>query len=253
MVCAAVEKIGPVILKSIDYTKTNTAKTLLSLQAQLQNETYILSLCEHGSDKRADRLSMWKDFGDFGRGLCMVLRKDTILGQTAKGLFPVHWAPIEYENAALLENRVRQRLMCIEDALTLMPKAVLDVLQPAMGNIISTLVLQLVLSHKNEHFYDEREVRFIRSNLLNSNPAPADAVLRVTNTAKGKRSKFILPLRKYPEYGIDAALESLLDHVIIGPSKNQLRAGNEVKTALVARGIGSIPIILSTIPYDGDR
>jgi hypothetical protein len=246
IVAAALEEQGPKLFS--DYESFDTARQFEERRELLETDTYVLSLCEHGSDRRTDRLEMWKDYGHGGNGLCLVLRKETMLGQTAQGRFPVHWVPIEYARPNELNERVRRRLLLIkriigatQHAETLPP--------PVFGMVIAQCVVQLVLGHKNVGFEYEREVRFVRSRLIQEVVTPDHAIYRNVTFNGVTRAKFIVPLRKYPEFGIDASAEALLDHIIIGPSKRQSEMREEIAEFLNANGLGHVPIVLSEIPY----
>lgn len=204
IVAEALEKYGPQIFRSFRYLETDTRERFASIRSTLQSETYVLSLCEHGSDLRTDRLTMWRAYGHDGNGLCLVLRKDTLLGQSAAGRFPVHWSPINYETKSQLEDRVQRRLAQIEDALTSVPPTVLAHLKPAFGVIITSCILSLVFSHKNDAYRDEQEVRFVRSGLLQAVACPQGATNRNVGTPEKPKTVFVLPLRDYPEFPINA-------------------------------------------------
>jgi hypothetical protein len=195
-----------------------------------------------------DRLVMWQAYGYNGRGLCMVLRKETMLGQTAKGLFPVHWCPIEYEDATGLERRVRRRLQQIQDVIKATAGA--NVI-PAhgIGLLIAVCVVPLVMGHKNVAFDHEKELRFVRSRLLQELAPPEGAEYRTVLVDGQPKSKFVLPLRKYPEFSIDASIPALLDHVIIGPSAQQEQMAQEVRQLLDANDLRHVEVHRSVIPY----
>ncbi|MEA2874494.1 MAG: hypothetical protein QOH67_4629 [Hyphomicrobiales bacterium] len=80
IVAAALQEHGPTMFP--EYRSFNAAGQFEAMRSQLETDTYALSLCEHGSDRRTDRLEMWKDYGHGGNGLCLVLRKVTMLGNT---------------------------------------------------------------------------------------------------------------------------------------------------------------------------
>lgn len=246
IVAGALDEYGPKIFQN--YAAFKVREQFEARRQLLENDTYVLSLCEHGSDQRTDRLVMWQAYGHNGNGICMVFRKEAILGQTAQGLFPVHWCPLEYENAPALGERVRRRLQQLQRAICASPLAH-TIPTPAFGLLISVVVVQLVLGHKNLAFEHEKEIRFVRSRLLQELTPPAGAGYR-TITVDGKpSSKFVLPLRKYPEFSIDASLVTLLDHVIIGPSAQQDKISEEVRAVLDATGLGHVEVRRSVIPY----
>jgi hypothetical protein len=246
----ALEKYGPKIFSN--YSHLNVPAQFEARRELLENDTHVLSLCEHGSDNRTDRLVMWQAYGYNGNGLCMVLRKQTMLGQTARGLFPVHWCPIEYQDAVGLGKRVRDRLRQIDEVIQAHPEGS-TVPPDAIGMLIAVCMVQLVLSHKNIAFDYEKEIRFVRSKLLQSLMPPSGAGYRTITMNRKSRSKFVLPLRVYPEYSVDASIAALLGHVIVGPSDRQDIMAQEVRELLDANNLGAVEVRKSEIPYRAGR
>jgi hypothetical protein len=246
IVSASLQEHGPRMFA--DYESFDTARQFEARRELLETDTYVLSLCEHGSDSRTDRLEMWKDYGHNGNGLCMVLRKATVLDQSAKGRFPVHWAPIEYAKHEGLSERVRRRLLLIKRVINA-TQHVETLSSQVFGMLIAQCVVQLVLSHKNIGFEYEKEVRFVRSRLLQELAPPEGAGYRNVTIDGVVKSKFILPLRYYPEFKIDASLIALLDQIIIGPSSHQDYLHRELVTILSGNHLDHVPIIRSDIPY----
>jgi hypothetical protein len=246
IVAAALAEFGPIVFD--DYSTFDVAQQFDARRALLETDTYVLSLCEHGSDEQSDRLPMWQAYGHNGNGLCVVLNRQAMLGQHAKGLFPVHWVPIEYENPTELGARVRVRLERIRDVIASTPAA--GTLPPqAYGLLVTVAIVQLVLGHKNPAFRHESELRFVRSRLLQALNPPAGAGYRNIPINGQTRRKFVLPLRNYPEFSIDASLRTILDHVIVGPSVHQIQNAENVRVLLDQAGLGHVEIRLSTIPY----
>jgi len=191
---------------------------------------------------------MWQAYGHNGNGLCLVLRKETMLGQTARGLFPVHWCPIEYDDRDAIRQRVIRRLHLIQQAISATQMA--ETLPPqALGMLVAGCVVQLVLGQKNVAFDHEKEIRFVRSRLLRELVPPEGAGYRTVTIAGKRKNKFVLPLRYYPEFSIDASLPALLDHIIIGPSNRQQETQQEISNLLSQNGLGHVQIRLSNIPY----
>jgi len=77
----ALDRHGPSIFPN--FAQFHAREQFDARRALLETDTYVLSLCEHGSDQRTDRLVMWRAYGHNGNGLCTVLRKQAMLGQTA--------------------------------------------------------------------------------------------------------------------------------------------------------------------------
>lgn len=242
----ALGRYGPEIFPN--YSELDAPRQFNARKDLLEKDTYVLSLCEHGGDQKTDRLVMWQAYGYNGHGLCMVLRKQAMLGQTAKGRFPVHWCPIEYEDAAGLEQRVRRRLQQVHDVINVTPGAN-AVPARAIGMLISVCVVPLVIGHKNVAFEHEKELQFVRSRLLQQLVPPDGAGYRTVMVDGHPKSKFVLPLRNYPEFSIDASISALLDHVIIGPSGQQEHIAQEVRELLDTNGLGHVEVHRSIIPY----
>lgn len=219
----------------------------------LETDTFVLSLCEHGGDEQADRLIMWQAYGHNGNGLCLVLRKDTLLGQTAKGRFPVHWCPIEYDNAQQIEGRLAQRLRHVADVFDQYADDIKDVPPKVLGSIVASSVVSLVLSHKNPAFAHEKEVRFVRSRLLQELNPPSGCGYRTINRDGTSKSVFVLQLREYPEFPINASLAALLDHIIVGPSNQQNENAASVRRVLTDAGLEHVEVRCSEIPYRANR
>ena len=246
IVSKALEKYGPETFQ--DYANLNALGQFEAQQQEIQKATYIFSLCEHGSDNRTDRLVMWQAYGHNGHGLCLVMRKDTLLGQKAEGRFPVGWCPIEYNDETQMSERVHRRLQQVRNVLESVPKGA-PLAPDDLGKFVTRSLVQLVLSHKNPAFEHEREVRFVRSRLLQNLALPQGVEYRQVTISGQPRSKFVLHLREYPEFPIDASPPALLDHIIVGPSEHQERLCREVEALLIEHHLESVRIVRSKIPY----
>ncbi len=245
----ALRTAGPQLIRTIPYAQMNTGFAFDQLKTPLLAETYAISLCEHGSDQQTDRLTMWHVYGHKGHGLCLVLRKETMLNQTAAGRFPVHWAPIDYDSAERLTERVRHILSLFEAELAKIPVGLRALISPHLGSVIAGSMVSLVMGHKNPAYVDEREIRFVRTSLINIAPTPADAIYREVGTPEKPKRIFALPLRRYPEFGIDASMQALLDHIIIGPSNRQDQLYADTRALLDAHGLSHVETRRSTIPF----
>jgi hypothetical protein len=248
IVGAALTEHGPNLFKTVRFAEMAARFQYDRITPALAQDTYALSLCEHGSDEQTDRLVMWRAYGHDGHGLCLVLRKDTLLGQKANGLFPVAWSPIEYDNSSQLNNRVRRRLEQVEGIFAT-TKGLNLIPNPSLGAFVAGCVMSLVIGHKNPAFRDEREIRFIYSNTLRPIRDPKGGGRRVVGTAQKTRNIFALPLRDYPEYPVNASLPALLDHVIIGPSNQQNEIYKQVRLLLDSNDLSHVEVRLSDIPY----
>jgi len=248
LACKALEHHGHLIFEN--YGKLDVDQQFRARQSLLETDTHVLSLCEHGSDRQTDRLPMWQAYGKDGNGICLVLSKNTLLGQSARNRgFPVNWCPVEYDDEAQFSERVRSRLLLIKQAIAGTPGAEMHIPLPTLGMLIAASTVPLVLGHKNLGFEHEKEVRFIRSRLVQSLVPPEGAGYRIVTTGNVPRTKFILPLRKYPEFDVDASLPALLDHIIIGPSDAQQEMTRVVRSLLDQNDLGHVRIVQSSIPY----
>jgi hypothetical protein len=253
IVASALSEYGPEIFKALPYSDLNVENEFETRRLQLETETYAMSLCEHGSDEETDRLVMWRAYGHNGSGLCLVLRKDTLLGQTAGGKFPVHWSPIYYASSTKLAERLKSRLRQVEAAFRAHPQCVAAVPTPLLGMLVAGCAVAIVLGHKHLAFKDEREIRLVRSPLLQRLRLPEGASYREVGGTEKPKKVFVLPLRQYPEFGIKAGLRDLVDHVIVGPSFKQEPMCREVRTLLDSHDLQDVPIRCSEIPYRAEQ
>lgn len=253
IIAEGLAEYGPQIFTGPPFAALDASQQFEARRPLLETDTYVLSLSEHGSDEETDRLAMWRAYGHNGNGLCLVLRKDTLLGQKAQGKFAVQWSPIDYRSSAQLKGRLRQRLEQIEGTFRALPKAVALVPPPLLGMLIAQCAVPLVLGHKHVAFKEEREIRFVRSRILQPLVPPDGAGYRTVNSSGSPKSVFVLPLRNYPEFPVNADLPALLDHIIIGPSYQQKQMHREVRDLLDANGLTQVPIHRSEIPYRANR
>jgi hypothetical protein len=253
IIASGLAQYGPKIFVAPPYAELDAGQQFEARRSMLETDTYVLSLSEHGSDEETDRLGMWRAYGHNGNGLCLVLRKDTLLGQKAQGKFAVQWSPIDYETPTQLNERLRQRLEQIEGVFRALPNAVAAVPAPLLGMLIAQCAVPLVLAHKHIAFKEEREIRFVRSRILQPLVPPEGAGYRIVNETGTPKSVFILPLRNYPEFPVNAGLPELLDHIIIGPSYQQEEIYREVRDSLDAHGLTQVRILRSEIPYRASR
>ena len=251
IIAACLDNIGHKTFTN--YRSFNTAGQFAAKRPLLESDTFVLSLCEHGSDALTDRLIMWQAYGFNGNGLCLVLRKDNLLKQKAGGRFPVHWAPIDYETPEQLAQRVEHRMQVVRGILEAFPDETRILPPHVFGALVAGAVGALVLSHKNVHYAHEKELRFVRSRLLQEEPLPTGAQYRSVSVNGKVKSIFELPLRHYPEFSINAEMRDLLDHVIVGPSHQQQSVAHEVRAILDAHAMTEVPIVLSSIPYRATR
>lgn len=253
IIAEGLAEYGPKIFTAPPYAAFDVAQQFEARRSMLETDTYVLSLSEHGSDKETDRLAMWRAYGYNGNGLCLVLRKDTLLGQKAQGKFAVHWSPIDYQSPAELKERLRLRLEQIEGTFRALPKAVAAVPLQVLGMLIAQCAVPFVLGHKHVAFKEEREIRFVRSRILQPLVPPDGAGYRTIQNSGKPKSVFVLPLRNYPEFPVNADLSALLDHIIIGPSHQQEQMYHEVRDQLDANNLAQVPIHRSEIPYRANR
>ena len=150
-------------------------------------------------------------------------------------------------------NRLRQRLEQIEDTFRALPKAVAALPPQLLGMLIAQCAVPLVLGHKHVAFRDEREIRFVRSRILQPLVPPDGAGYRTVHSSGRAKSVFVLPLRNYPEFPVNADLSAMLDHIIVGPSHQQDQMYSEVRDSLDAEGLTQVRIHRSEIPYRANR
>lgn len=249
-VSEALGRHGQKVIKSLPFENDYVQFAFNELLDQVLEDTYVLSLCEHGSDDEADRLPMWSEYGHRGTGLCLVLRR-LIIEQKAAGKFPVFWAPMEYEKEDQVADRVKKRLQLLENALKAVSGSTLRQLYRGAPQVIARCVVDIVLCHKNRAYDFEREVRFVRSPVLQTEPPPKDIQYRQIGGPK-PRKIFSLPLRNYPDFPVNASIEALLDHIIIGPDAEDGMI-EEVRELLISHRLDGVEARPSQIPYRSRR
>jgi hypothetical protein len=249
IVSSALDALGPTLFNSLPFGSMNVPDQFAARRAILEHETFAFCLSIHGADAQTDRLVMWRAYGQNGDGLCLVMRKETLLEQrSSDGLFPLHWARITYEGEAAARDRVRRTLAHIDNILRSRPNQLAVVPPTLVGMLVANAAAILAASHKHPAFSEEREVRFIHSKIFAASVS-SDWGTRTVDLGERPALKFVLPLRNYAEFGINASLPVLLDHVIVGPSPNQHDKMLEVRSILDAHDLQEVGVVCSQIPY----
>jgi len=245
----ALRTLGPSIFKTLPFDWLCAPTAYEKLRRELDQNTFIFSLSDHGRANESDRVAMWDLYGHGGRGVCVVFKKEKLLGQNASGQFPIHWSPMIYERTADLKDRIASVLGRVEAILAANKGLVRSVASSHVGAIVAAVVATEVLGYKHVSFEFEREVRFVRSAVLSNGPLPAGATTRIVRFQNVCKTVFVLPLRNYPEYGVEADLACLLDHIIVGPSNEQAELVAGVVDLLAENGLRHIPVQASDSPF----
>lgn len=250
---ATVEKtltdFGTTLLRSVPFHQLKLIERFKLNRTALDQETYILSLSDHGRTNESDRVAMWIEYGRDSKGVCIVFRREALLDQRADGKFPAKWAPMAYGTPETFTESVKRLLQQVDGVLQRRKDILQQVPPEPLGLVITACAVIKALGYKHNSFEFEREVRFIQTPPLQFTPYPPDTAFRNVGTASNPRTVFVLPLRNYPEYGVNAALPRLIDHIIVEPSYVQAQRVSEVKQLLESHGLGHIPVRASDSPY----
>ncbi len=246
-ISASLAELGPEAFRLVPFHSTDAVRQFDAYRSKLDRQTFIFSLSDHGYEQ--DRVGMWGNYGHAGRGLCIVFRKEVLLDQRADGKFPAKWIPVTYGTSESLRKRVSDALEKIE-AVFRNRRVLIQSLPPEkVGMIIAICLMTMVFTHKDASLEFEREVRFIYTDTLQFAPLPAGAGVRNVGDTDHPKKAFVLPLRHYPEWNVNAVLPELIDHIIVEPSFGQDERVREVRALLDEYGLQHVAVRASTSPF----
>lgn len=214
----------------------------------IRNETYVSSWCEYSVAEPEGKLGMWREFGDDGRGVGIVLDSSQFLPSAIKRehlSFGIYSARVDY---------VHKDRAC--DHANDMFKRIANVEFPGVGTMQKAMLAALVLSKapcvKHHSYAEEQEIRFMRVSPTLNGGISGPTVRRFA-TLRGKQREFAaLPLRTYPQHFLDLRVERILKRVVVGPQGDRDARKQRVKALLDKHGLSHIPVVVSDIPWRGD-
>lgn len=210
-------------------------------------DTYILCLCEHSRSDDDGLLSMWRGYGDSGKGVAVVFDPRGILETPASPLIigKVTYASTK-DRYAWFDKIVGEfagivRQHHIEGA---------DEVAGAAWGLFARL-RQFALFTKHHGFSEEREWRlaYLPERDPNGSLKP---FLGYHNGSRGIEPKLKLPIAPNPAFGDqDISLEKLVHSIILGPSASSAIAVRSAQRMLelLNRPILAQRVQGSTIPY----
>ena len=181
-------------------------------QRSRQNQTFILSVSEHGSEDVDEnvygRLSMWRAYGG-KTNIAFVFKPDPFLCDS--GALEAYTSPVFYGNPSQFNLVFESFVEGLSDQFTLLKKIGWRTLSPWFHEAFRSAVL----STKHPGFKEEREWRVLYSPHRALKDRLHPAIVEIDGTPQ---RIFKLPLKSYPDEGL-VGMEptELLDRVIIGP------------------------------------
>lgn len=202
------------ILNSLfDGVTKDIEKLFDSWTPHFQTNTYLACLSEH--DEREDtfgRLSMWRAYGETA-GVALVLNNRAFLTPTPPdGGLRAYTSPVAYLDDGQFETEVGRIANNIADNA--------DLLKTMGREAVTTRVFNMfrfaVLCTKHPGFAEEREWRIIYSPTVEESPYITKEIVVVKGVPQ---PIYKIPLKDIPEIGLTAAIPTLLDRIIIGPTQ----------------------------------
>jgi hypothetical protein len=203
-------------------------------------DTYIICFCEHDETDTDGILSMWRGYGDNGRGAAVVI-------DTSK-LNAVPESP--FIISRVVYGSRKQRVDWIEEKLTqftdLLKNASVpnDYLWVAAWVILERLKIFSIFT-KHSGFREEREWRFVYLRQRDR----SNTFLPMLGYAIGKRGlepKLKLTVAPFAGLAADLSLEKLINRIILGPSTSNVFSMQTVIRMLEVLGRNSLTGRIST-------
>jgi hypothetical protein len=210
-------------------------------------DTYILCLCEHSHVDGDGLLSMWRGYGDSGRGVAVVFDPRGILETPASPLIigKVRYASTD-DRYSWFDKIAGQFAGIVEQQRIAGP----DEVAGAAWALFARL-RQFALFTKHHGFSEEREWRL--AYLPERDPdGSLKPFLGYHNGVRGIEPKLKLPVAPNAAFGDqDISLERLVHSIILGPSASSAIAVRSVQRMLelLSRPILAQRVQGSTIPY----
>lgn len=218
------------------------------IRQAIRSGTYVSSWCEYFDLKADGRLEMWREYGDRGAGVGIVVDSSQFLPSaiTRDTLgFHVMTAKVEYvpaRRAVDLANNYLARLANVE-----------FLRAPLEDKIVLANMLAIKAPCvKHDGFEHEEEIRFIyMPEMLRLMQRPVGPG-QLRTLASG-RSYYGMPLVEYAEHNLDLRITTMLKHVVVGPGNDQVQRAKKVRELLNQRGLGNVDVHLCGIPFAAAR
>lgn len=209
-------------------------------------DTYILCFCEHQGVNQDGLLSMWRGYGDSGRGAAIIFDAGELVGHDDS---PLIFAKVQYataeerfswfsERAAQFAAVVKQRLVRGDEVVS------------AAHALFARLRLFSLFS-KHVGFLEEQEWRL--AYLPERDPqGHLKPYLGYHNGPRGIEPKLKLPVAPNPAFGDQPiSLEKLVHSIILGPTASSPLARMSTKRMLQSLDRSELAerVVSSSIPY----
>lgn len=224
----------------------------------VRNETYLISISEHGDPEHGDeledkfgRLSMWRAYAS-RNGIAFVFNNRPFM--TENNALNAFTSPVEYATPATFAAKFDKLVDGLE--------ANLDLLKEHAGgaflhdNLMNAFRLA-TQSTKHPAFREEREWRVIYSPMLlqrNGEMTPEQLTKIPTEimTLNGVPQRiYAIPFKDYPEEDFfGATIPDLVDRVLIGPSLDAYAIAQAFVAELTALGVGNAheKVVMTGVP-----
>jgi hypothetical protein len=225
------------------------AATARHFRQAVRNETCVSSWCEYSLAEPEGKLGMWREFGDDGAGVGIVIDSSQFLASAIKRehlSFGIYSARMEYVHKDRVSDHAND-----------MFKRVANIAMPGTDVMRKLMVAALVLGKapcvKCHSYREEQEIRFMRMSPTLNGGIAGPTVQRFA-TVRGKQRAFAaLPLKDYPQNSLDLRVERILKRVVVGPKGDRAAREQRVKALLAKHGLGHMPVVVSDIPWRGDE
>ena len=210
-------------------------------------DTYILCLSQHDEGDRDGLLSMWRGYGDGGKGVAVVFDARTLA--EAKNT-PLIISKVMYGTT---EQRVQWFERTADTFSSLIGEhAIVPEELPFAASALFARLRSFSLFAKHVGFQEEREWRLAYQPELDM-AGSLKKHLSYFNGPRGVEPKLKLPVQPTPELGDGAplSLETLIHSIILGPSLSTPLALASAKRMLVSLGHPQLAdrVVASRIPY----
>jgi hypothetical protein len=220
---------------NIDYC----AEKFAQLRSQVDRDAFIFSLTEYVEGE--DDINFWERYSDEARGVCLVFHRSKILEPNLGGKFPIKWLYVIYGHVDAFATEFRNGLRLIDNVCQ-MHSAAMPIPNMALEAGVASLLAVLSPACKGAYYRSEREIRFLhipafeRARIL-----PHGAGIYNREVKGEQQNCFVLPLRDYPDLGINIEPGVVLDHLVVGPRGNI----DKVRTLLRLHGLEHLRVIQS--------
>ena len=213
-----------------------------SRKGMWQYETYLTSFSEHlPSENDYGRLSMWRAYGGHN-GVALVLNNTpfTAVSDNLKA----YSGPVSYqteEEFGRSFNNFVDRLIAHRELLETLSEEYI------ISNLIFSLRSKMLMT-KHPGFREEREWRIVYAPTYEESPAIQPSFTSIDGIPQ---QIYKIPLRHDPAAGLHHAdIPSVLNRLIIGPSRQPVTLYNSFSTLLTNKGVSNVreKIALSSIP-----